>query len=278
MLLNNKQSTADLTKKYVAAATAEEKQSINQIKTPPPTIQSVKNDGREEEASREEARIITSSAELPAPDMTVDASERQSSSKSSSKQQPQEAYDPEVENDYHMGMSKLNASAGSEDTKDYRAAFYYLGRAASRGHTRAREEMAVASLFGDFLAPNLTAARETFEDLAAHTGSARSQFFMGFMNAAGLGVAQSSQAKALTYLTFAALGGDPMAQMALGYRYWSGVGVASSCEMSLSYYKRVATSVAATISTNSVGAVIHRIRLYDEEEKITGQSQVSVFF
>lgn len=192
----------------------------------------------------------------------------------------QETYDLEVENDYATGMSKLNASAAissqgvdQNSEKELRLAYQYLAKAAARGHTKAREELAIASLFGDHVTRNLTAAREIFEDLAANKGTPRSQFFLGFMHAAGLGV-RSSQAKALTYMTFAALGGEPMAQMALGYRYWAGVGVVSGCELALNYYKRVAASVTAKVSTNSVGAVVHRIRLYDEEEKIAGQSQV----
>jgi hypothetical protein len=186
----------------------------------------------------------------------------------------EETYEVGVENDYNLGMSKLNASSSEE--KDLRSAYYYLGRAAAQGHTKAREEMAIATLFGDYLARNITTAREVFEELSVSKGSPRSQFYLGFLYAAGLGV-KSSQSRALTYFTFAALGGDPLAQMALGYRYWSGIGVVNTCEMALSYYKRIAASVAATISTNSVGTVIHRIRLYDEEEKISGQNQVIIF-
>jgi SEL1 protein len=44
--------------------------------------------------------------------------------------------------------------------------------------------------------------------------------------------------------------------------------------MALNFYRKVATSVAQRISSNSIGTVVHRIRLYDEEEKVTGQNQV----
>jgi SEL1 protein len=184
-------------------------------------------------------------------------------------QKEEEVYDAEIENDYTIGMSKLNTT---REEKEYRAAYFYLNRAASKGHTRAREEVAIALMFGDYLTRNLTAAREIFDDISLHRGSPRSQFYLGFIYAAGLGI-KSSQSKAITYFTFAALGGDSMAQMTLGYRYSSGISVVNSCEMALNFYSKVAASVAGKISTNSVGAVVHRIRLYDEEEKISGQNQ-----
>lgn len=70
-------------------------------------------------------------------------------------------------------------------------------------------------VFGDHIQRNLTGARETFEELTSKYGMARSQFYLGFMYAAGLSV-ESSQAKALTYFTFSALGSNNYAQMALG--------------------------------------------------------------
>ena len=174
--------------------------------------------------------------------------------------------DAEAHRDYEMGMSKMNNTQGD---KDYRAAYYYLSKSAAKGHPKAREELAIAMLYGDHVSRNISGAKEIFEDLSNSRGSARSQFYLGFLYAAGLGV-KSNQAKALTYFTFGALGGEPMAQMALGYRYWSSISVASNCEIALSYYRKVATSVAGKISSNSVGTVVHRIRLYDEEEKISG--------
>lgn len=181
-----------------------------------------------------------------------------------------EVIDQEADNFYHTGMSKMNNTQGD---KDFRAAYYNLLKAASKGHHKAREEIAIQMLFGDHLERNITAAKEIFDDLSSTKGSARSQFYLGFMYATGLGV-KSNQAKALTYFTFGALGGDPMAQMALGYRYWTSISVVGSCEMALSYYKKVAATVASRISSNSVGAVVHRVRLYDEEEKTAGQSQI----
>ena len=182
----------------------------------------------------------------------------------------EEVYEPEVQHNYEIGLSKTNVTHGEKDMK---GAYFYFSKAAAKGHSKAREEMAIAMLFGDYVSRNITGAREIFEDMSTRRGSPRSQFYLGFMYAAGLGV-KSSQAKALTYFTFAALGGDPHAQQALGYRYWSSINVVSSCEVALSFYRKVATSVANRISSNSVGTIVHRIRLYDEEEKIAGQSQV----
>ncbi|RNA27147.1 sel-1 -like protein [Brachionus plicatilis] len=180
-----------------------------------------------------------------------------------------ETFDPLADKDYSTAMSKIN---GSKQDNDYRGAIFYLNKAAQQGHDRAREELAVQLLFGDHIARNITAATEIFQDLSSRKGYPRSQFYLGFVYASGLGV-KSNQAKALTYFTFAALGGDSLAQMALGYRYWASINVVSSCEMALSYYKQVAQDVASKISTNSVGTVINRIRIYDEEEKVTSQSQ-----
>ncbi|CAF0878078.1 unnamed protein product [Brachionus calyciflorus] len=180
-----------------------------------------------------------------------------------------EIVDPEAEQDYQTALSKMNNTKGEND---YRGAIFYLNKAALKGHDKAREELAVQFLFGDHTERNIQGAKEIFEDLSTRKGCPRSQFYLGFLYASGLGV-KSNQGKALTYFTFAALGGDPMAQMALGYRYWASINVANSCEMALSYYKKVAQSVANKISTNSVGAVVNRIRLHDEEEKVSSQSQ-----
>lgn len=181
----------------------------------------------------------------------------------------EDAFDPESEKDYQTALAKMN---GTKDENDYRSALFYLNKAALKGHDKAKQELAVQLVFGDHVQRNVTAAREIFEDLSQRKGYAKSQFFLGFLYASGLGV-KSNQAKALTYFTFSALGGEPLAQMALGYRYWASINVVSSCEMALSYYKKVAQKVAEKISTNSVGTVVNRIRLYDEEEKVSSQSQ-----
>ena len=187
-----------------------------------------------------------------------------------SKMQPEIVYDKEVQADYEMGMAKMNFTQGD---KDFRGAYFYLNKAADRGHLKAREEMAIAMLIGDHVQRNITGAKQIFEYLSTSQGSPRSQFYMGLLYASGLGV-KSNQAKALTYFTFSALGEDNLAQMALGYRYWSSINVENDCEMALNYYRKIATSVANRVSSNSVGTIIHRIRLYDEEEKVAGQSQV----
>lgn len=187
--------------------------------------------------------------------------------------QPPPNVDREAEQEYTTGMQKLNTSSYSGD-RDHTSAYMHLSRAAARNHTRAMEEVAIALVFGDHMTRNLTEARRLFEHLSSVHGMPRSQFYLGFMFATGLGMKASNQAKALVHLTFAALGGDSMAQMAMGYRHWAGISVVSSCEMALSYYKKVATAVASKISSNSVGTVVHRIRLYDEEEKVGSTSQV----
>jgi SEL1 protein len=178
--------------------------------------------------------------------------------------------DYETQTDYDNGMLLLNNTHGE---KDYKLAYYYLQKAANKGHVKANEEIAIAMLFGDHMPRNITGAINKFQELSlSKSTSPRAQFYLGFIYASGLGV-KSNQAKALTYFTFAAFGGEPLAQMALGYRYWSAINVATNCDMALNFYRKVATSVASRVSANSIGTVIHRIRLYDEEEKITGQSQ-----
>ena len=160
-------------------------------------------------------------------------------------------YDKEVVADYEMGMSKMNSTQGD---KDFRGAYFYLNKAAEKGHLKAKEEMAIAMLIGDHVQRNITGAKQVFENLSTTQGSPRSQFYMGLLYASGLGV-KSNQAKALTYFTFSALGEDNLAQMALGYRYWSSINVENDCELALNYYRKIATSVANRVSSNSVGTI-----------------------
>lgn len=73
--------------------------------------------------------------------------------------------------------------------------------------------------------------------MAAKTGSASAQAYLGFFHATGYGnIVPSDQAKAQLYFTFAANGGDKSAQMALAYRYWSGIGTTDSCESANLWY------------------------------------------
>lgn len=146
---------------------------------------------------------------------------------------------------------------------DKKRAYQLLDQAAKLNHTRAKEMVSFALLFGDTLKQNTTAAKEMFEELAA-TGSPKGQMGMALLYATGIGV-NSSQARALVYYTFAALGGNAWAQQALGYRYWAGIGVASSCESALTYYRKVANIVAEEVSLTG-GSAIQRIRLLDELE------------
>lgn len=179
-------------------------------------------------------------------------------------------YDQEVINEYELGMSKINSTHGE---KDFRQGYLHLAKSAGRGHLESKEEIAIAMLFGDHIQSNITGAKEIFDELASKYGMPRSQFYLGFLYSSGLST-KSSQAKALTYWTFSGLGSNNLAQMALGYRYWLSINVDNNCEVALNYYRKIATSVANKVSSNSVGTVIHRIRLYDEEEKIVGQNQV----
>lgn len=149
--------------------------------------------------------------------------------------------DTEAEAEYTIGMSKMNASQSND--RDYASAYVHLTKAAARNHTKAMEEIGIAHVFGDYLQRNLTEAKRIFEYLSTEHGMPRSQFYLGFMHATGLGFRTSNQGKALVYLTFAALGGDSMGQMAMGYRHWSGISVVSSCEMALSYYKKVTSLI-----------------------------------
>lgn len=206
----------------------------------------------------------------PSKESTPDSNNNQNHEELISKSNIEITYESEVIADYELGMASINNTHGE---KDYRNAYIHLSKAANRGHLLAKEEIAIAMVFGDHIHRNLTGAREIFEDLSTKHGFARSQFYLGIIYGSGLSV-RSSQAKALTYFTFSALGADNLAQMALGYRYWLAINVESNCELALNYYRKIATSVANKVSSNSVGTIIHRIRLYDEEEKIVGQNQV----
>jgi len=179
-----------------------------------------------------------------------------------------EQQDAESVADYDFGMSKMNNTHGD---KDYRVAYYYLSKAAAKGHMKAREEIAIAQLFGDHVSLNITGARETFEDLSINKASSRAQFYLGFMYATGLGV-KSNQAKSLAYFKFSALGNDSFGQMAMAYRYWSSINLEQNCEMALYFYSKVATHIAKRISTNRIGNLVHRIRLDEDEKSSTSSS------
>uniref|UniRef100_A0AAY4DCK5 Uncharacterized protein n=1 Tax=Denticeps clupeoides TaxID=299321 RepID=A0AAY4DCK5_9TELE len=125
---------------------------------------------------------------------------------------------------------------------------------AGKGHGKAMEKVAYAMLFGDYLAQNITQAKELFEKLAL-TGSPKAQTVCGVV----------VLIDALVYYTFGALGGNLMAHMILGYRYWGGVGVPQSCESALTHYRAVANHVASDVSLTG-GNAVQRIRLLDEVE------------
>ncbi|KAK3777343.1 hypothetical protein RRG08_062508 [Elysia crispata] len=149
--------------------------------------------------------------------------------------------------------------------KEYNEAYLNFLEASKLNHQQAKEYVAFGYLFGDYLPQNVTKAAQLFEELASR-GSPRAQMGLAFMYSAGF-FYNSSQAKALIYSTFGALGGDPLAQMALGYRYYAGIGVESTCETALTYYRKVATKVADSV-TLAGGPVVQRISLQDEAENV----------
>lgn len=166
----------------------------------------------------------------------------------------------EAEALYQEGMRKVNSSNHQDGIAD---GYLQLVKSANLGHSKATSEVALGNLHGRYLPLDISKAKETFESEAAK-GLPQSQAGLGFLYSTGIGT-NSSQAKALIYLTFAALGGDPMGKMMLAYRYWSGVSVPQNCESALSYYKKVANEVAASV-TLSGGVMIHRVRILDELE------------
>ncbi|PVD25676.1 hypothetical protein C0Q70_13335 [Pomacea canaliculata] len=158
-----------------------------------------------------------------------------------------------------QGEALINATF----VKKFDEALLLFDQAAKLNHTKAKEYVAFAHLFGDHLPHNVSRARELLEELAA-IGSPRAQMGLAYMYSSGIHF-NSSQAKALVYLTFGALGGDPLAQMALGYRYYAGVGVEMKCESALTYYRKVSKTVADGVSVSG-GVAVQRIRLQDEAE------------
>ncbi|XP_005097909.1 protein sel-1 homolog 1 isoform X2 [Aplysia californica] len=165
----------------------------------------------------------------------------------------------EAEKLFQAGEKLINATY----YKEYKEAYLNFLRASEMDHKKAKEYVAFAHLFGDYLPQNVTRASELFDELA-DLGSPKAQMGLSFMCSAGFHY-NSSQAKALIYSTFGALGGDPLAQMSLGYRYYAGVGVESKCETALTYYRKVATKVADAV-TLAGGPVVQRIRLQEEAE------------
>lgn len=183
-----------------------------------------------------------------------------------SEEQPEEA-EPEPETPesieaerlYQAGEKLINATY----YKEYKEAYLNFQRAADLNHKKAKEMVAFGHLFGDYLPQNITRAQELFVERAGQ-GSPTAQMGLAFMYSAGF-YYNSSQAKALIYSTFGALGGEPLAQMMLGYRYYAGIGVESKCESALTYYRKVATKVADSVTTGG-GPVVQRIRLQEEQE------------
>ncbi|KAJ8290362.1 hypothetical protein GJAV_G00011890 [Gymnothorax javanicus] len=166
----------------------------------------------------------------------------------------------EAEALYQRAMKIINDySKKSQRMEEYKT----LVKVAAMGHTKAKEMVAHAVLFGDSLAQNVSKARDIFEELALE-GSPKAQSALGFLYAAGLGV-NSSQAKSLVYYTFGALGGNLVAHVILGYRYWGGIGVAASCESALTHYRAAANHVANDIILTG-GSVVPKVRLLDEQE------------
>lgn len=160
-------------------------------------------------------------------------------------------------------FAKGEALINSTFVKKFDEALLLFVEAAKLNHKKAKEYVAFAHLFGDHLPHNVSRARELLEELAAE-GSPKAQMGLAFMYSSGIHF-NSSQAKALVYLTFGALGSDPLSQMALAYRYYAGIGVEMKCETALTFYRKVAASVADAV-TPSGGVVVQRVRLQEEAE------------
>ncbi|RUS80976.1 hypothetical protein EGW08_011251 [Elysia chlorotica] len=197
--------------------------------------------GEADEEDSDEAEEEEGAEEMPEPELT-----------------PEEK---EAEDLFMEGEKLINATY----YKEYHEAYLNFLEASKLNHQKAKEYVAFGHLFGDYLPQNVTRSAELFEELAAK-GSPRAQMGLAFMYSAGF-FYNSSQAKALIFSTFGALGGDPLAQMALGYRYYAGIGVESTCETALTYYRKVATKVADSV-TLAGGPVVQRISLQDEAENV----------
>lgn len=147
--------------------------------------------------------------------------------------------------------------------EDVQRGYQRLLDAAYMNHSKSMELVGYSYLHGSYLPMNISGAEDMFSRLS-DKGVPSGQTGLGFLHATGIG-RNSSQSRSLVFYTFAALGGDYFAQMILGYRYWSGIGVAQSCETALTYYKKVASKVANEVNPSG-GSIIHRVRLFDEEE------------
>ncbi|WAR18848.1 SE1L1-like protein [Mya arenaria] len=111
--------------------------------------------------------------------------------------------------------------------KDYIQAYQYFQVAANKGHQRAKEYLGFGHLLGDYVTLDPAKALQIFGELS-NKGSPKGQLVQ------------------------------------MGYRYLSGIGVESKCETALTYYRKVATSVAENMSAGS--PVVQRIRLHEQAE------------
>uniref|UniRef100_A0A8D0CLA9 SEL1L adaptor subunit of SYVN1 ubiquitin ligase n=1 Tax=Scleropages formosus TaxID=113540 RepID=A0A8D0CLA9_SCLFO len=158
----------------------------------------------------------------------------------------------EAEEMYQRALTIINStSRRSQRRKEYER----LVKVADMGHSKAMERVAYAMLFGDYLAQNITQAKDMLEKLALD-GSPKAQMVCCV-------VSVDDFCFALVYYTFGALGGNLVAHMILGYRYWSGIGVMQSCESALTHYRVVADHVASDMSL-AAGRAVQRVRLLDE--------------
>lgn len=167
---------------------------------------------------------------------------------------------------YDEGMKKINSSYHFQTIQ---SGYAQILEASELGHSSAKAEIAFAQLHGLYVPMNIAEAKKTFIELATK-GLPQAQSGIGFLYGTGVSM-NSSQSRSLIYLTFAALGGDTMGQMMLGYRYWAGIAVSQNCETALTYYRKVASEVADSV-TLSGGVMIQRIRLLDEIESAGSSS------
>ncbi|KAG5449910.1 Protein sel-1 1 [Clonorchis sinensis] len=207
---------------------------------------------------------------------SADSVESKAQAKRSDSDEPEEPAVPaksEAQRLYEEGMKILDE--GDTQANVRKIAFQFLHEAAERGHTQAREWVALGTLLGWGFFQSLPRAHADFTQLAQE-GNPRGQFGLGLMYASGL-LVNASIPHALIYLTFGALGGDDLAEMALAYRYWTGTGLEESCESALTYYYRVAKKVSAQVSQRAeasgstlFGPIVRRARLLDEADANTG--------
>ncbi|XP_065371573.1 protein sel-1 homolog 1 [Calliphora vicina] len=180
------------------------------------------------------------------------------------KKEPIEVVDPTPEQIEAQSMFEKGMEIFNGQSSDKRVARTLLRKAAEMKNSKARAALAWIRVLDQDMEFDFSYAATEFDELAKE-GLSDAHLGLAFLYSVGVGGKNVSQPLALIHLTLAALEGESLAQMALGYRYSFGINVPASCEKSLSYYKKVATKVAANVKFSS-GPLVHRVRLLDESE------------